>query len=317
MAAAQLVLLDALTLGDVDYRSAFEPYGELIDYSNTDPSETAERIAGAHAVLTNKVKITQEVLATAPDLKLICALATGTDHIDKTATEARGIPVRNAVGYSTASVAQHTLAMALSLWQSLPAYHHQVQSKAYSNGLLFTNTDPSVRDTEGSIWGIIGMGEIGQRVAQMAGATGFQIAYTSTSGNNLSQPYPHYSLKKLLTSCDVVSIHAPLTEATKGLLGEAQLGLMKPGGILINVGRGGIVDEAALAKVVAAGKIKAGFDVFAQEPLSASSPLLSIDDASRLLLTPHMAWGSFEARSRLVAQTAAHLKAFFPEGVVT
>ena len=304
----KIVFLDAATMGDV----SFEPIsrlGEFVVYDRSTPSEAIERVADCDVLIINKVLVTPQLIDAAPSLKLICESATGVNNIDLEYAASKGIPVRNAVGYSTTSVAQATFMQILSLLGEGPYYDECVKSGRYSAMDIFTDPSVSWSELEGRTIGIIGMGNIGSRVARVAEAFGMNVCYYSTSGTGHCKEYPCLSLEDLLAVSDVVSIHAPLNERTNGLIGAAQLALMKSSAILVNMGRGGIVDEQALADAIDNGVIAgAALDVFVKEPLPAYNPLLHVRYPERLRLAPHAAWASVEARERLVAQIAANIE---------
>ena len=304
----KIVFLDAATMGDV----SFEPIsrlGEFVVYDRSTPSEAIERVADCDVLIINKVLVTPQLIDAAPSLKLICESATGVNNIDLEYAAYKGIPVRNAVGYSTTSVAQATFMQILSLLGEGPYYDECVKSGRYSAMDIFTDPSVSWSELEGRTIGIIGMGNIGSRVARVAEAFGMNVCYYSTSGTGHCKEYPCLSLEDLLAVSDVVSIHAPLNERTNGIIGAAQLALMKSSAILVNMGRGGIVDEQALADAIDNGVIAgAALDVFVKEPLPAYNPLLHVRYPERLRLAPHAAWASVEARERLVAQIAANIE---------
>ena len=304
----KIVFLDAATMGDV----SFEPIsrlGEFVAYDSSTPEEAIERVSDCDVMIINKVLVTSQLIDAAPSLKLICESATGVNNIDIEYAASRGIPVRNAVGYSSSSVAQATFMQILSLVGEGPYYDECVKSGRYSAMSMFTDPSVSWTELDGKTIGIIGMGNIGSRVARIAEAFGMTVCYYSTSGTGHCKEYPSLSLEELLKISDVVSIHAPLNERTNGLLGASELSLMKPTAILVNMGRGGIVDEKALADAVDGGVIAgAALDVFVKEPLPADNPLLQVRYPERLRLAPHAAWASVQARERLVAQIAANIE---------
>jgi glycerate dehydrogenase len=309
--ALQMVLLDAETLGDDADLSPLEEYGALQVWKRTQKEQVVERGRGAEVLVINKVRIGESELAQLEELKLICITATGTDNVDLDAAESRGIAVTNVAGYSTESVAQHTIGMVLAILHQLAYYDEYVKSGRYTDNGLFTHLARPFWQLHGKQWGIIGLGTIGSRVAEIASAFGTEIAYFSASGRNTDRPYPRLSLEELLGSSDVVSIHAPLTDATRGLIGSAELRQMRSSAILVNAGRGGIVDEQALASALDAGQLGgAALDVFAQEPPASENPLLSLNSPHRLLLTPHNAWTSVEARVTLIGGVAQNIGAF-------
>ena len=304
----KIVFLDAATMGDV----SFEPIsrlGEFVAYDSSTPEEAIERVSDCDVMIINKVLVTSQLIDAAPSLKLICESATGVNNIDIEYAASRGIPVRNAVGYSSSSVAQATFMQILSLVGEGPYYDECVKSGRYSAMSMFTDPSVSWTELDGKTIGIIGMGNIGSRVARIAEAFGMTVCYYSTSGTGHCKEYPSLSLEELLKISDVVSIHAPLNERTNGLLGASELSLMKPTAILVNMGRGGIVDEKALADAVDGGVIAgAALDVFVKEPIPADNPLLQVRYPERLRLAPHAAWASVQARERLVAQIAANIE---------
>ena len=303
----KIVFLDAATMGDVSF-APIAQLGELICYERSTPQEALERVSDCDVLIINKVLVTPELIDAAPNLKLICESATGVNNIDLAYAESKGIPVRNAVGYSTSSVAQSTFMHILSLLGEGPYYDDCVKSGRYSAMDIFTDPAKNWEETEGKTIGIIGMGNIGSRVAKIAEAFGMKVCYFSTSGTGHCKEYPCLSLEELLKQSDIVSIHAPLNERTNGLIGAEELSMMKPTAILVNMGRGGIVDEKALADAISNNKIAgAALDVFTKEPLPADNPLLHVAYPERLRLAPHAAWASVQARERLVSQIAENI----------
>jgi lactate dehydrogenase-like 2-hydroxyacid dehydrogenase len=306
----KIVLLDAQTLGEDLDLSPLEGFGSLSTYATTTPEQTAERIAGAQIVITNKVVIDAALMDATPSLRLICIAATGMNNVDLKYAQTKGVSVRNVAGYSTQSVVQHTFAMALYLLEKLPYYERQVTSKAWSHSGLFTDIGRPFCEIAGKQWGIIGMGEIGRSVAQVATAFGATVCYHSTSGTNTAQPYPHFELDALLARCEFVSIHAPLNDQTKHLINRTNLSLLQEGAILLNLGRGGIIDEEDLAEALEARNFYAGLDVTEREPIPADHPLLTLRNPERLLLTPHIAWTSIEARTQLLEGILSNIRTF-------
>lgn len=307
----KIVFLDAATLGDspLDEIAAL---GELVTWPASTPAEALERVGDCDVLIVNKIRVTDALLDRAPRLRLICEAATGVNNIDLEAAARRGIDVRNVAGYATESVVQCTFAHLLSLAGHAPYFDDCVKSGRYSAGSLFCDISHPTLELAGKTMGIIGMGTIGTRVAAAATAFGMKVIYFSTSGTAHNHDYPSVPLDTLLERADVVSIHAPLNARTQGLIGAEQFRRMKPTAFLINVGRGGIVDEAALAQAVDAGEIAgAGLDVFATEPLPAGSPLLQVRHPERFRFTPHTAWASREALGRLVHQIAENIQSFF------
>ena len=293
------------------YLSPIERFGELVLYENSTQDEALARVRDCDVLIINKVRVTPELIDAAPSLKLICEAATGVNNIDLDYAAMKGIPVKNAVGYSTSSVVQTTFMQILSLVGAAPYYDDCVKSGRYSAMNIFTDPDRAWVELEGKTIGIIGMGNIGTRVAKVAEAFGTKVCYYSTSGTGHCKDYPCLTLPELLEVSDVVSIHAPLNERTQGLIGAVEMAMMKPTAYVVNMGRGGIVDEKALADAVDSGVIAgAALDVYKVEPLPADNPLLSVKHKERLRLTPHTAWASVEARDRLVAQIADNIAGF-------
>lgn len=297
----RIVVLDAETLGQVEALKHLSTWGKVEVYAHTNPLEVRSRIAKADIVVTNKVVLTASDLTHAPDLKLICVAATGINNVDLEAADKRCIPVKNVKGYSTYGVAQQTIAAILSLVHRLPFLDRYVKDGSYSKGGMFTYIQEEIFELKGKVFGIIGLGEIGRQVAVIASALGCEVIYYSTSGKHDDPAYRRVEWQELLTSSDVLSVHAPLHAQTKGLLDYAAMSTMKPKAILHNAGRGGIVVEEDLCRILKENKIGfAALDVYAQEPLAIESPLLDPELKDRLLLTPHTAWAAKESRERLV-----------------
>lgn len=304
----KIVFLDRASVGDASLK-ALEELGELVCYDLTAPDERVERIADAEIIITNKVRIDRPEMEAAPRLKMICIAATGMNNVDLQAAEERGIAVKNVAGYSTESVVQSTFAHLLNLASKLPYFDERVKSGAYSRSGLFTDMGRSFRELYGKRMGIIGLGTIGRRVATVAEAFGMEVVYYATSGKAHDDHFRAVSLDELLTTSDVVSIHAPLNERTAGLISQEELRRMKYTALLLNAGRGGIINETDLAEALNEGWIAgAGLDVYQTEPLPADSPLLTVKDSEKLSLTPHTAWASAEARARLIAGIAENIE---------
>ena len=303
----KIVFLDAATMGDVSF-APISALGEFVVYDYSTPEEAMERVKDCEVLIINKILVTPELIDAAPGLKLICESATGVNNIDIAYATSKGIPVRNAVGYSTTSVVQTTFMQILSLYGEGPYYDECVKSGKYSRMPVFTDPSVNWNALDGRTIGIIGMGNIGSRVAKVAEAFGMNVCYFSTSGTGHCKEYPCLSLEDLLVRSDIVSIHAPLNERTAGLIGKKELEMMKKDAILVNMGRGGIVDEAALAQAVDNGTISgAAFDVFVKEPIPSDNPLMKVNRKDRLRLSPHTAWASVQARARLVRQIAENI----------
>ncbi len=296
----KLVFLDAATVGDVSFEP-FERLGEFTLYMNSTQEEARERVKDADVILMNKVWVGKELIDAAPNLKLICIAATGVNNIDVEYAESKGIHVRNVVGYSTDSVAQTTFMHMLSLVGGGPYFDESVKSGSYSRSGMFTDPNWNWWELAGKTIGIVGMGNIGRKVAAIAEAFGMKVCYYSTSGTGHCTEYPCLPLEELLAVSDVVSIHAPLNDRTRGLIGREQLALMKPTAYLVNVGRGAILVEEDLVEAVDNGVIAgAGIDVFAEEPLPEGHPYLHMKHPERMRFSPHIAWASIEARNRVI-----------------
>ncbi len=303
----KIAFLDAATMGNVSFEP-FERLGEFVSYDNSTPEEARERVRDIDVLLINKVLVDKALIDSAPNLKLICIAATGVNNIDVEYAASKGIPVRNAVGYSTDSVVQSTFMHILSLVGGAPYFDASVKSGNYSRSGMFTDPNWNWWELAGKTIGIIGLGNIGKKVAHIAEAFGMNVCYFSTSGTGHCQDYPSLSLEELLRKSDIVSIHAPLNERTKDLIGREQLALMKPSAYLVNMGRGAIVVEKDLADAVDAGVIAgAGIDVFITEPVPEDHPYLRMAHPERMRLAPHVAWASVEARKRLIGIMAENI----------
>ncbi len=305
----KIVFLDEYSVAGRDMSSVAK-FGDYTGYDFTLPEQVIERCQGAEIVISNKVVLSAEILAQLPDLRLICVAATGMNNVDLAAAAELGIEVRNAVGYSTYSVAETTLCSALSLLREVTYYDDYFHSGRYSASDRPFNFDRPTSQIRGKKWGIIGLGNIGREVARLATAFGCEVSYTSTSGVFRQEDYPAVSLDELLSESDIISIHAPLNAQTNNLLDAPQLSKMKPSAILINVARGGIVNEQALADALDAGAIRgAALDVFSVEPLR-TSPLYKIKDRYRLLASPHNAWSSDDAIDRLIGCISKNIEEY-------
>lgn len=306
-----IVFLDIKTIGEVPNLDKLKELGEFRSYPVTGPDQTAERIKDADIVITNKVVLDEDRIKNAEKMKLICVAATGMNNIDLDAAKARDIQVKNVAGYASKSVAQGTFAMLLHLMYKLPYYDHFVKSGEYSKSDIFTNLDRSYCELSNMRFGIIGLGNIGGQVAKIAEAFGAEVAYFSTSGRNTDQPYLRLGLDEFLETSDIVSIHAPLNENTSNLLHFEKLEKMKSSALLINTGRGGIVNENDLARALDTDLIAgAAIDVFEKEPLDWKHPYLHLKKPEKLLLTPHMSWASIEARTELVDGIIQNIQEF-------
>ncbi len=303
----KIAFLDAATMGNVSFEP-FERLGEFVRYDNSTPDEARERVKDIDVLLINKVLVDKELIDAAPSLKLICIAATGVNNIDVEYAASKGIPVRNAVGYSTDSVVQSTFMHILSLVGGAPYFDRSVKSGDYSRSGMFTDPNWNWWELAGKTIGIIGLGNIGRKVAAIAETFGMKVCYYSTSGTGHCKDYPCLSLEELLRTSDIVSVHAPLNDRTLNLIGDAELALMKPSAYIVNMGRGAIIVEEALARAVDEGVIAgAGIDVFVNEPIPEDHPYLKMKHPERMRLAPHVAWASIEARQRLVGIMADNI----------
>lgn len=307
----KIVILDGKTLGeDVDL-GILGKLGETTVYDTTEEEEIALRVKDADVIIVNKIALNEKNLKLAANLKLICAAATGTDNIDLNYTRSRNIVVTNVAGYSTNSVAQHTFALLFCLIEHISYYDNYTKSGEYCKNEIFTDLSKSFWEVSGKTWGIIGLGEIGRKVASIAEAFGAKVIYYSTSGGNSNSEYERRELDELLSTSDIVSIHCPLNEKTENLITLRELKLMKKSSMLINVGRGKIVNEGDLAKALDDEIIGgAALDVISTEPINRDNPLLTVKNKDRLLITPHIAWASFEARTKLIEEIKLNIEAF-------
>lgn len=297
----KIVVLDAQTVGeDVDW-SGYEKLGEVVRYPYSATEEVPERVKDAEVIIVNKVLINEQTVGNAKNLKLVCVLATGTNNLDKEYLESRGIIWHNVAGYSTEAVAQHTFAMLFYLLEKLRYYDEYVKDGAYEKSPLFTHFANGFAEIKGKTWGIIGLGTIGRRVAEIAKVFGAKVIYYSASGAAPQDGYEQVDFDTLLAASDIISVHAPLNEYTENLMNKEAFAKMKSSAIFLNVGRGPIVVEQDLFDALENGELAAaGLDVLCKEPIAADNPLLQIKDSRKLLITPHIAWASVEARDRLV-----------------
>jgi len=305
-----IVLLDAKTLGDDLDLSPLEQFGTFTRYDTTSEEETLERVVDADIVITNKVVLSANLLAQTKNLKLVCIAATGMNNVDLEAAKFQGIEVKNVAGYSTKSVVQHTFAMALYLLEKMAYYDAVVKNETWTQSGLFTDVSRPFYEISGKKWGIIGFGVIGQSVASIATAFGAEVSYHSTSGQNLHHAYPHQTLEFILKDCDIISIHAPLNDNTYDLINENNLPFIKENAILLNLGRGGIINETDLAFELDRREIYAGLDVLEKEPITTLNRLNEVKHKERLLITPHIAWTSIEARKKLLDGIVKNIQHF-------
>lgn len=308
----KIVFLDVKTIGEDIDLSGYDALGEVVKYDFSAPEEVPERVKDADVLILNKVQVNEQTIGTAGNLKLVCVTATGTNNLDKEYLERRGIAWRNVAGYSTETVAQHTFAMLFYLLEKLRYYDDYVKEGRYVNDRIFTHFEERFTEVHGKTWGIIGLGTIGRRVADLASAFGARVIYYSASGRPAQEGYQQVDFDTLLSTSDIISVHAPLNEYTVGLIDREALEKMKETCIFLNLGRGPIVVEKDLAEALKKGTIAAaGLDVLKEEPMSADNPLREITDSRKLLITPHVAWASVEARTRLMGIILGQIREFF------
>lgn len=308
----KIVFLDAKTLGDDIDLSGFDALGEVTRYNFTTPEEAPERVKDTDVLIINKVPINEQTIGSAKNLKLVCVTATGTNNLDKDYLDSHNIAWRNVAGYSTESVTQHTFAMLFYLLEKMRYYDDYVKGGNYINDTSFSHFSEHFSELSGKIWGIIGLGAIGRRVAQIAQAFGANVIYYSASGRPAQDGYTQVDFDTLLTASDIISVHAPLNEHTENLLDKDAFAKMKTSCIFLNLGRGPIVVEQDLYEALINNEIAAaGLDVLCQEPMSERNPLFQIKDSRKLLITPHIAWAGIEARTRLMKIICNQIKDFF------
>jgi len=305
----KIIFLDALTLGEDIDLSGFLELGEVEIYGTSDEAQIRERTRDADVIITNKLKLNAQNLDSAKALKLICVTATGYDNIDVEYARKRGVGVCNVVGYSTSNVAQITVGMVLDLINRTDDYRASVKSGEYSARGVANVLSPTYHEIEGKTWGIVGFGNIGRRVARIADALGCRVLV------NKREAIPDYEcvdIDTICRECDIITLHTPLNDGTRGLIGKERLGMMKDGAILVNVARGAVLDEGAVAQALKEGKLGGfGCDVYSAEPFGAEHPYFAIKDMNNVILTPHMAWGSLEARLRLCSEVKQNIICYF------
>lgn len=307
-----IVFLDADSIGsDIDL-SGYSALGNVTRYGYSEEWQIPERVMDADVVIVNKMEINEATVGRAKNLKLVCVTATGTNNLDKDFLERKKIAWRNVAGYSTETVAQHTFALVFYLLEKMSYYDGYVKSEKYVNDEMFTHFSNVFHELNGMTWGVVGLGNIGRRVADIAGMFGCRAIYYSTSGKNSREGYERFDLDSLLAQSDIVSVHAPLNDDTLGLMDMEKFRKMKKSAIFINVGRGPIVVEEDLADALEQGEIAAaGLDVLCREPMAEDNPLRRIKDSTKLVITPHIAWASIEARTRLMEIVLGQVKDFF------
>lgn len=307
----KLVFLDTKTIGEDIDLSAYDALGEVVKYGFSTLEEIPERVKDADVLIVNKIAINEQTIGTAKNLKLVCVTATGTNNLDKEYLKKRGIAWRNVAGYSTESVTQHTFALLFYLLEKLRYYDDYVKDEKYINDTVFTHFAEHFNEVNGKTWGIIGLGTIGRRVADIAKAFGAHVIYYSASGSPAQEGYEQVDFETLLATSDIVSVHAPLNEYTKDLMDREAFEKMKKTAIFLNLGRGPIVVEQDLYEALETGEIAAaGLDVLCEEPMSETNPLAKIKDSKKLIITPHIAWASVEARNRLMQIIAGQIREF-------
>lgn len=307
----KLVFLDTKTIGEDIGLSAYDALGEVVKYGFSTLEEIPERVKDADVLIVNKIAINEQTIGNAKNLKLVCVTATGTNNLDKEYLKKRGIAWRNVAGYSTESVTQHTFALLFYLLEKIRYYDDYVKDEKYINDTVFTHFAEHFNEVNGKTWGIIGLGTIGRRVADIAKAFGARVIYYSASGSPAQEGYEQVDFETLLTTSDIVSVHAPLNEYTKDLMDREAFAKMKKTAIFLNLGRGPIVVEQDLYEALETGEIAAaGLDVLCEEPMSETNPLAKIKDSKKLIITPHIAWASVEARNRLMKIIVEQIREF-------
>lgn len=307
----KLVFLDTKTIGEDIDLSAYDALGEVVKYGFSTLEEIPERVKDADVLIVNKIAINEQTIGNAKNLKLVCVTATGTNNLDKEYLKKRGIAWRNVAGYSTESVTQHTFALLFYLLEKMRYYDDYVKDEKYINDTVFTHFAEHFNEVNGKTWGIIGLGTIGRRVADIAKAFGARVIYYSASGSPAQEGYEQVDFETLLATSDIVSVHAPLNEYTKDLMDREAFAKMKKTAIFLNLGRGPIVVEQDLYEALETGEIAAaGLDVLCEEPMSETNPLAKIKDSKKLIITPHIAWASVEARNRLMQIIVEQIREF-------
>ena len=307
----KIIFLDTKTMGEIPNLNILEKFGQVTYYQTTLPDETLARVREADIVVTNKVVLDRKIISDTSALKLICVAATGTNNIDKQAAAEKGILVKNVENYSTHSVAQLTFALLLQLLNQVTYFDNYVKQGGYAQSDIFTHLANPFREINGTRYGILGLGNIGRQVATIASAFGAEVVYYSASGRDQDQPYQRLELEEFLRTSDIISIHAPLSDKTADLINYSRMQWLKPNAFLINVGRGGIVNEADLAQALDRNLLAgAGIDVFTEEPIKSVNPLLQVKQKEKLVLTPHIAWASVEARTLLMEKISQNIEDF-------
>ena len=311
----KVVALERMSIGEDIDLSGFEQFGEFVTYELSTKDQIEERAKGAEVIIINKLPINEETIANLNELKLVVLTATGTDNVDINYCASRGIEVRNVKGYSTSVVVQHTFASLFYVLEKLNYYDNYVKSGEYIKSPIFNHFDEKFWELDGKVWGIVGLGNIGRGVADVAKAFGCKVIYYSTSGRNSNSDYDRVELDELLEQSDIISIHAPLTPETRNLFNRDLFKKMKKSAYLVNMGRGPIVNEEDLVEALNNNEIAgAALDVLCKEPMAEDNPLLKIQDSRKLLITPHIAWASVEARQRLIDLDVENIKSYLAGG---
>lgn len=308
----KITVLDAKTLGDDISLEVLQSIGECIVYDGTKPEEVAERISDTDVVVLNKIKLNETNLKFAKKLKLICVTATGYDNIDVAYCKEKNIGVCNVEGYSSHSVSQATIAMVLYLSTHIGEYSDFVKSGEYTGSGVANRLVPVYHELCGKTWGIVGFGNIGREVGEVAKALGCKLLVCKRT------PIERYNCTDIDEICrksDIITIHTPLSDETRHLINKDRIALMKNDVIIVNVARGAVTDEASIAEAIKSGRIGAfGTDVYSEEPFSKTHPFYEIKNMPNVLLTPHMAWGAYEARERCLSRVAENIKDFYKGG---
>lgn len=311
----KIVALEIKNIGEDVCVDQFKEFGEFKTYLNSTPDQMEERCEGADVIIVNKLPVNEKTIGNIDTLKIVLITATGFDNLDIPYLKSRNIAVCNVKGYSTDSVAQHTFALLFYVYEKLRSYDDFVKSGDYSKYELFTYFDEPFNELKDKVWGIVGLGEIGRSVAKIATAFGCKVVYYSTSGRNSNSDYKQVDFDTLLSESDIISIHAPLNDKTKYLFNKDTFKKMKKTAVLINVGRGPIINDRDLTDALKNDEIAAAaLDVLEKEPMSEDSPYFEIKDSRKLFITPHIAWATKEARTRLMMETYYNLKAVVENG---
>lgn len=306
-----IVLLETQSLGDDVDLSCFERLGSVTKYSLTSKEEVAGRVEDADIVVANKAPMCEDTLKDAKNLKLIALTATGTNNIDFDYMKLRGIKVANVKGYSTMSVVQHTFALLFYVYEKMRYYDEYVKLGGYCKSPVFSVFDKKFNELAGKKFTVVGLGDIGSKVIEVAKAFGCDVRYYSTTGNNNNSLYKRVSFDEMIKESDIISIHAPLNETTKNMFGIEQFRNMKKEAVILNLGRGGIINEKDLAIALKEEMIAgAGIDVVEVEPIREDNPLLEIKDSTKLVITPHIGWATLEARTRVIEEVYLNIESF-------